>query len=171
MKPTLEKRLEKALREAIELADIGGRRPPAHKIAERVYEAEPDLVEEAEPDLVEESKRPMILDRWTWMITRMRRDIWSEQRPSAQMILIDDPNFRHLPKAVFLRNGKRPKLERLALKESEEHLKLLRERFKVHPRVSQWEAIVELHRKWAIVKRGATLGEAMRLEAEEREKS
>lgn len=162
MKEILGKRVEKTLHEAIELADLGDRRISARKIAERVFESEPDLVEEA--------KRPTIVDRWTWMVTRMRRERWDGMAPSRQMVL-DDPIFKNLPETVFLRNGTRPKLDQCLLSETEDHLKLLQERLKKHPRVKQFEAVVELHRKWAATRRGVTWGDAKKLEAEEREKN
>jgi hypothetical protein len=58
------------------------------------------------------------------------------------------------------------------LAETGEHLKLLRERYPKQKnwRVTQFEAVVELHRKWANVHRGITWGEALRKEAESRER-
>jgi hypothetical protein len=164
MRETLEKRIEKVLREAVELADLGNQRISARKIADRVFDTEPDLVEEA--------KRPILVDRWAWLIARMRRARWdAESRPYSQQMVLDDPIFKDLPKTVFLRNGKRPKLDFCLLTDTEDHLKLLRERFQRHPRVIQFEAVVELHRKWAAIKRGCTWYDAKQMEAEERDKA
>lgn len=163
MQETLDKRIEKVLREAIELSDIGHQHISARKIAERIFDSEPDIVEEA--------KRPTIVENWTWKITRMRRQRWDSQfAPVSQQMLLD-PIFKNLPKTIFLRDGTRPRLDSTMLGETEDHLKLLRERFKNHPRVTQFEAVVALHRKWAAVHRGCSWLEAKQYEAEEREKS
>jgi hypothetical protein len=158
--PALEKRIEAALDEAIELAEIGSAHVPAHRLAQRIYETEVSLMEEA--------SRAWVIERLTWMITRRRRARWDQKFPHLQMCL-PDPVFQGLPKTVFLRNGERPKLLTTTLTQTEDHLKLLRERFKHDPRVRQFEAVVELHRKWAAIERGITLGDAMMREAKERE--
>ena len=160
LKATLEKRLEKALDEAIELADLGDEHIPAVKIAGRVFDSETDLIEEI--------TRPWIVERLAWMISRRRRARWDRELGRGQMIL-PDPIFKGLPKTIFLRNGQRPRLMGSQLTQTEDHLKLLRERYENHPRVTQFEAVVELHRKWARVHRGISLQDAMRREAEERE--
>lgn len=61
----LEKRVQKVLDDAIELADLGGRRIPAHEIAERVFENALELMEEV--------RRPWTLERLACMIARRRR--------------------------------------------------------------------------------------------------
>jgi hypothetical protein len=160
LKPKLETRIELMLDEAIELASLGDQHIKARSIAERIYESEKDLMEEV--------SRLWVVERLTWMITRRRRARWDQELGRGQMML-PDPVFQGLPKTVFLRNGQRPRLMHTVLSETEDHLKLLRERFKNDPRVRQFEAVVELHRKWSAVQRGITLGEAMKHEAQERE--
>jgi hypothetical protein len=160
MKLNLEKRLERVLDEAIELADLGDQRIPAHKIAERVFDSEIELVAEL--------SRAWVIERFTWMISRRRRARWDQKWAHHQLVL-PDPVFHGLPKTVFLRNGKRPNLDRCTLGETNDHLKLLRERFKNHPRVGQFEKVVELHQKWAAVQRNITWAEAKQREAESRE--
>jgi hypothetical protein len=161
MTPQLETRLEKTLDEAIELASIGDQYVSARKIAERIYATETEIVQEI--------SRPLVIDRLTWMITRRRRARW-DQKYSRNQMMLPDPIFQGLPKTVFLRNGARPRLMHTTLSQTEDHLKLLRERFKNDPRVRQFEAVVELHRKWTAIHRGITLAEAMKHEAEERER-
>ncbi|GAC1424738.1 MAG: hypothetical protein NVSMB64_32040 [Candidatus Velthaea sp.] len=161
LKPTLEKRMRQALDDAIELADLGDRRVPAAKIAESVFDRETELIEEL--------SRPWITERLAWLIARRRKERWNAESPFGQMIL-GDPVFQGLPKTIFIRSGQRPILRDATLRETEDHLKLLRDRFKNNPRVKQFEAVVELHRKWAAVRRGISWSDAQRLEAEERAK-
>jgi hypothetical protein len=160
-KISLEDRVSKVIEEALELADLGDLYIPAHKVAARVFETETDLIAEV--------ARPWIVERLTWMISRRRGARRTEKYPSEQMVL-PDPIFQGLPKTIFLRNGERPRLDYATLTETEDHLKLLRERFKTNARVTQFEALVELHRKWAAVYRGITWTDAKRREAEQREK-
>jgi hypothetical protein len=159
-KLSLEKRIEHMLDEAIELADLGDRRVPAQKIAERIVDSETELVREAQ--------RFWSIERLTWMISRRRRARWRNETP-LQMVL-PDPIFQGLPRTIFLRNGQRPRLDFCTVSETEDHLKLLRDRLKSHPRVQQMEAVVELHRKWAAIQRGISWSDAKRREAESREK-
>lgn len=159
-KEKLDRKLARSIEDAIELAHIGKRHVPAHAIAARIYDSEPDLVAEVQ--------RQWVIERLTWMITRKRRERYRDGFGS-QMVL-PDPVFHGLPETVFLHNGKRPKLDNCRLPEIRDHLKLLRERFDHHPRVTQMEAVVELHRKWAATKPNITWGQAQRKEAEERAK-
>jgi len=161
MELKIETRVEKILDEAIELADIGDQRVKARDIAERVYAEESALMSEI--------SRSWVLERLTWMITRRRRARWDNKYARGQMVL-PDPIFQGLPKTVFLRNGERPRLMNTILTQTEDHLRLLRERFKNDPRVRQFEAVVDLHRKWSTIERGITLGEAMERESRQREK-
>ncbi len=161
LKEKLETRIERTVDEAIELSSIGDQHVKAQKIAERIYETEPDLIAEV--------SRAWVLERLTWIITRRRRARWDQELGRGQMTL-PDPVFQGLPKTVFLRNGERPRLMHTTLSQTEDHLKLLRERFKNDPRVRQFEAVVELHRKWSGIERGISLGDAMKREAEERER-
>ena len=159
--PKVETRIEKTLDEAIELAELGGQHVNARKVAERIYDSEADLMAEV--------SRMWVIDRLTWLITRRRRARWDRELGQGQMML-PDPIFQGLPKTVFLRSGERPKLMQTTLGQTEDHLKLLRERFKNDPRVRQFEAVVELHRKWSAVERGISLGRAMEREAKQRER-
>lgn len=156
----LEEKVMRAIDDAIELSQIGGRRAASHKIAERIFDSEPKLIQ-----LV---SRPWILSRLTWMIDRRRRERWHATGPS-QMVL-PDPIFEGLPSRVNLRDGSRPKLDRCTLGETEQYLRMLRERYKQHPRIVQMEAVVDLHRKWSAQMKGISWGDAQRREAEERDR-
>lgn len=160
MQMTLEKRVEKAIDEAIELADLGGQHIPASRIAERLFEGQTELMKEV--------SQSWIIERLAWMISRRRRASWNRAHPSGQMVLAD-PVFQGLPRTIFLRNGMRPALEQCIVSQTRDHLTLLRRRFNNSPRIVQFEALVEIHAKWAATRRNITWGDAMRLEAEERE--
>lgn len=159
-KLNLDKRIEAMLDDAIELADLGDRHIPAIKIAERIVDEDTELLREAQ--------RFWTIERLAWMIARRRKDRWRHQHP-RQMVL-PDPVFQNLPKTIFLRNGQRPRLDYCTVSETEDHLKLLRDRLKNHPRVRQMEAVVEIHRKWAAAHRGICWLDAQRKEAESRER-
>ncbi|MGH9344853.1 MAG: hypothetical protein ACRD3Y_02290 [Bryobacteraceae bacterium] len=155
----LQQRANQAVREALELAYLGRQHIAAPKIAARIFESEPDLMREL--------FRPWMVERLTSMIQRARREAWA-QRDQGQMVL-SDPVFWELPTRIFLRDGRRPCLEDCKIRQVEDHLVLLRQRLKDHPRVKQMEAVVALHRKWADLEdRGITWGDAIRREAEER---
>lgn len=155
---TLQERLVKVIDEAIELADLGGRRLPASKIAKRVFDAEPDLVKELSPALV--------LERFTWLIIRRRRERISEWHPDQ--MLLDDPIFRDLPKRIFVRNGERPRMKYVILADQKFRLAVLRERGKNSYEVRQQEAVVDLHSKWDRIVPRIEWGDVLKREAEER---
>jgi len=159
MKESLEKRLQRTLREAIELADIGDDLVPARTVAERVFDTETELMTEV--------ARPWVLERLTWLISRLRRTLADQDNPLQ--LCLPDPIFKGLPKTIFLRNGERPSLLGATLTQTEDHLRLLRKRFKTDWRVKQFEAVVDLHRKWASKFRGISLRDAFRREVQERE--
>lgn len=159
----LERRLRRALGEAIELADLGGQHIASHKIAGRVFDSEPALMAELH--------RPWAIDRLTWMIAEQRRERYGGSSLFGAQMVLPDPVFQGLPRSVFLHNGQRPKLDDCKLPQVRDHLRLLRERFDNSPRVRQMEAVVELHEKWAARSRNITWGQAKQREAEERSKS
>lgn len=159
MKAPAAERLKRALADAIELADLGGQRVPAEKIAERLFNEEAELMTEI--------SRPWIIERLTWMISRTRRTRLDAASP--QMVLTD-PVFQGLPKTIFLRNGKRPSIDACTRAQTLDHLRLLRERAESGARITQFEAVVELHEKWSRIQKGIKWGEVVRREAEERAK-
>ncbi len=154
----LERRIGHTIDEALEFAHLGGGRIAADKLAMRVFDENPDLMREVQ--------RAWSIERLTAMIRRRRRELLTNAHPE-QMVL-DDPIFRDLPRSVFLRDGRRPRLDYCTVTEVEDHLKLLRQRLKNHARINQMEAVVELHHKWAAKYPGITWEKAQRREAEER---
>lgn len=155
----LEEKVRKTLEDALELAQIGGRKAKPSLVAESVYRSDPELVEAV--------KQQYILDRWSRLVGVLQRNHKYAQVAHLQLVL-PDPIFQDLPQTIFLRNGTRPKLDYCSLDETQEHLEVLRERFKVHPRVAQMEALVAIHRKWAKKDTKLTWGEAKRREAADR---
>ena len=163
VKTDLEKRVVVILDEALELANLGGgRHVSVSQIAERVYDSEPGLMQEA--------TRLWMIERLTWMLGRRRRARWNEKYPDNGTLLLPEI-FNDLPKAVFLPDGRRPKLDLCKLSETEENLTLLRKRYRSHYRITQMEAVVDLMRTYNAVQRGITWGEVKRRVAEERRES
>lgn len=166
MKVSAQRQLEKAIDEAIELADLGGQFTPASEIASRLFDEEHDVVAEA--------SRPWVIQRLTRLIYDRRRRRVRSRYPDQ--LTLPDPIFEGLPQRIFLRDGRRPKLENATLQQNEDHLRLLRKRQernrqKDDPAVVQFTAVVEVHRKWSkITPGGITWGAALRREAEEKEK-
>lgn len=156
---SLEKRLETVIDEAIELADLGGRRVPAAKIAKRIVESEPELVRELAAVLA--------LERFTWLIIRRRRAYRSEL--DSDQMLLADPIFQDLPKRIFVRSGQRPRMAYAVLADNKFRLAALRDRGKQSYEVRQQEAVVELHAKWDQRVPRIEWGDVLKREAKERE--
>lgn len=153
-----EEKVIRAIDEALELAHVSGHGAPAPAIAQRLFDSEPRLIEAV--------GRQWILARLTWLIGRRRRARWKEASP-PQMVLAD-PIFQDLPRRIFLRNSRRPKLEHCTLGQIEERIKLVRERQKDDRSLEQLKAVAEILRKWTRQEKGISWGEAQRREAEER---
>lgn len=101
----LKREVEITLETALMLAESG---VSIAKIAERVYDSEPALVDQL--------KRPLILERFVWLLNRRR-----QHTPSQKQMLL--PGFPTLPQRITLKNGKRPFLMEANLS----HLKQFRE--------------------------------------------
>lgn len=157
---TLDRRIVRVIDEAIELADLGTIRFAAESVAQRIYDHESELMEQV--------RHPWILERLILIIKRRRRE--RKYHENFQLTL-PDPIFQNLPRRIFLRNGKRPKLDYCTVTETEDHLKLLRDRFPAHPRVVQMEALVKLHRKWSEREKGISWLETKQREMGEQEKT
>jgi hypothetical protein len=153
----LERRLADILHEAISMADLGQARVPSHAIAERIFSEQPELMAELH--------HLWAVERLIWMIARARRARRRETRPSLQLVL-DDPLFKDLPETIYLRNGRRPKLDHCNATQVEEYLKSLRERYAHHRKVTQMEAVLEKMRLYTGEKRGITWGEVKTLIAD-----
>ncbi len=154
-KVNLETRIGRVLKEAIELADIGGASTATIAIAGRIYDSEPELMTELQ--------RPWMVDRLNWMIARMRRDRRRAKSADDQLAL---PGFESLPRTIFLRDGARQKLDNANTTQVREHVKMLRSRLKHHAKIDQMEAVLELMRKHSHEKHGITWAEVKRKELE-----
>jgi hypothetical protein len=146
----LEKRLYAIIDEAAAMADLGQSIVRSHIIAERIFTEQPELM----ADLF----HLWAVDRLLWMVTRRRREKYRERWPSLQLVL-DDPIFKGLPETIYLRNGRRPKLDHCTVPQVEEYLKSLRERYIHHRKVGQMEAVLDKMRLYSGEKRGITWGE------------
>jgi len=153
---SVQSRLNRALDDAVELADLGGRHLPGIAIARTIYTAEPELIEEL--------KEAWMLEKLAWHINRKRGDRWRRKSPQMEL-----PGFENMPSMIFLRNGQRPKLEYATTSDIEDHVKLLRTRFHDSPRVKKMEAVLELMRRHTSQNRGITWGEVKRKELERRD--
>ena len=153
----LEKRLFLILDEAISMADLGQTPVPSQSIAERIFNEEPALM----ADLF----HLWAVERLVWMIARRRRARHRERRPSLQLVL-DDPVFKGLPETIYLRNGRRPKLDHCNTSQIEEYLKSLRERYLHHAKIAQMEAVLDKMRLYSGDERGITWGDVKRRLAE-----
>lgn len=157
---TLDRKIVRVVDEAIELADLGTIRFAAESVAQRIYDQEAELMEQV--------RYAWTIERLVLIIKRRRRE--RKYHENFQLAL-PDPIFQDLPRRIFLRNGKRPKLDYCTVTETDDHLKLLRNRFPAHPRVVQMEAVVKLHRKWSERENGISWLETKQREISEREKT
>jgi hypothetical protein len=133
---SVENRLNRVLDEAIELAYLEKSGVNGMAVARRIYESEPALMNEL--------KERWMIERLAWQINRKRAERWRAR--SSQMEL---PGFEEMPRRILLRNGTRPRLEYSTVREVEEHLRLLRSRFKKSAQVRKMEAVLELMRRYA----------------------
>lgn len=154
----LEAKVSRCIDDALELADMGGRTVPTHQIAERIYEQEPSLMREV--------TQGWIIDRLIWMISRRRRDRWNAKHPWLQLRL---PEFPEEPKTVFLASGRRVKFDSCTVRDIEDHIRALKQRYAAGPRISNMERVAETMRPYAAVRRGVTWYEVKKQEIERRD--
>lgn len=154
----MEKQIERRVDEAIELADLGASDVTARAIAEGIYDSEPELMEQL--------KRPWMVDRLLWMVSRKRRNRRRVQRGDDQLTL---PGFEGLPRSIFLPDGHRKSLDDANVTQVRAHLNMLRNRLKHHPKIEQMEAVLELMRKYSGEQPRITWAEVKRREFERRE--
>ncbi len=140
-----EQKIVGVLREAIELAGIaGGRKVSNRAIVERVYDSEPQLMAEYQ--------RQWSIDRMLWMIARERRERYAGGGPDAPEIVsmqINLPGFEDLPQTIFLRNGRRQRLDYANVTQVTEHIAMLKARMERSPKIVQFEAMVKVMRKYS----------------------
>jgi hypothetical protein len=140
-----EQKIVAVLREAIELAGIaGGRKVSNRAIVERVYDSEPRLMAEYQ--------RQWSIDRMLWMIARERRERYAgagAEAPEIVAMQINLPGFEDLPQTIFLRNGRRQRLDYANVTQITEHIAMLKARAERSPKIVQFEAVVKVMRKYS----------------------
>jgi len=157
---TVEKRLDEVLEQAIG----SGLRSRARR--QRSKARQGDLRIRARFDGGTEGTFGWV-ERLAWQINRKRAERW--RAGSSQLAL---PGFEEMPLRIFLRNGQRPRPGvSPQLSQVEDHVKLLRTRFKNSPRLKKMEAVLELMRRYADDKDafGETWGDVKKKELERRD--
>lgn len=139
-----EQKLITVMHEAIELAGIaGGRKVSNRAIVERIYDSEPELMAEYQ--------RQWSIDRMLWMIARERRErIAGSEGPEIVATQINLPGFEDLPQTIFLRNGRRQKLDYANVTQITEHIAMLKARMERSPKIIQFEAMLKMMRKYSV---------------------
>jgi hypothetical protein len=139
-----EQKITAVLREAIELAGIaGGRKVSNRAIVERIYDSEPQLMAEYQ--------RQWSIDRMLWMIARERRErhVGGSEAQEIVSMQINLPGFEDLPQTIFLRNGRRQRLDYANVTQITEHIAMLKARMERSPKIIQFEAMLKVMRKYS----------------------
>ncbi len=137
-----EQKIVTVLREAIELAGLtGGRKVSNRAIVERIYDSEPALMAEYQ--------RQWSIDRMLWMIAKERRARYMSGSPEVAAIQINLPGFEDLPQTIFLRNGRRQRLDYANVTQINEHIAMLKARMERSPKIVQFEAMLKVMRKYS----------------------
>lgn len=136
--------LEIILETALMLAAPGTSIP---SLAERIYDAEPDLVQQIQ--------RPWIVSRFEWMLYRKQRNIPVE----GQMTL---PGIPRLPVRMTLKDGTRPFLMQGNLKQLQEFRDVLSKR--KGARLRAVEKLIALMTAYAKTRSGITVAEVLNAE-------
>ncbi len=137
-----EQKIKGVLREAIELAGIaGGRKVSNRAIVERIYDTEPALMADYQ--------RQWSIDRILWMIARERRERHAGEPQEYISPQINLPGFEDLPQTIFLRNGRRQRLDYANVTQITEHIAMLKARMERSPKIVQFEAMVKVMRKYS----------------------
>jgi hypothetical protein len=154
---SVDKRLSGVLDAAIEIAALGEKRVSSIDIARHVFQSEAALMDQL--------KELWMVEKLAWYVNRKRGELWRAKR-GPQMYL---PGFEDVPKTIFLRNGQRPRLEYATVGAVEDHVKLLRSRFRDSRKVKKMEAVLELMRKYTPDEKDITWGEVKKKELERRD--
>jgi hypothetical protein len=151
--------LKNELNEALQL-DVYGNptndSQPSSACAEWFYNSHPQLIEKL--------KRPWMIERLTNMIKNARRQGWPLLEMEKQQLNL--PGFEDLPRRIFLRNGARKLLDKATIGDVRQHLKMLRDRFKNHPKIKQMEAVLDLMHKYNAEKQRITWKQVKQRELE-----
>lgn len=140
-----EQKITKVLRDSIELAGLTGQKVSNRAIVERIYDSEPELMAEYQ--------RQWSIDRMLWMIAKERRERYAGggSEPASEIVSmqINLPGFEDLPQTIFLRNGRRQKLDYANVTQISEHIAMLKARMERAPKIVQFEAVLKVMRKYS----------------------
>lgn len=149
----IEKQIGRVLTDSLELAVLSGGGVTSRSIAEKIYEAEPELMEQLKPY--------WMVERLLWMVSRQRQMRRSLERNGAQLAL---PGFEALPRTIFLPDGQRKSLDDATMEMVQKHIQILRDRLKPNSRIKLMEAVLGLMQKHGAGKRKMTWDEVKRRE-------
>ncbi len=152
-----EQKILTVLREAIELAGLTGKRSN-RAIAERIYDSEPALMAEYQ--------RQWSIDRLLWMIAKERRQLILSggESPEIAAVQVNLPGFEGLPQTIFLRNGRRQRLDYANATQIAEHIAMLKARMDRSPKIAQFQAVLKIMRKYTDAKPDIIWAEVKQLE-------
>jgi hypothetical protein len=155
---TSENKIRLVLRDAIELASVAGRRVSNRTIVERVYDSEPTLMAEYQ--------REWSIDRMLWMIAKERRERYMNHTPDAVPVYtqINLPGFEDLPQTIFLRNGRRYRLDLANVTQINEHIAMLKARMERAGKIAKFQAMLKVMNPYSEVQPGISWGEVKDLE-------
>lgn len=151
-----EQKILAVLREAIELAGIGGGKISNRSIVERVYDTEPLLMADYQ--------RQWSIDRMLWMIAKERRERVCSGAAEMAARQINLPGFENLPQTIFLRSGRRERLDYANLSMINEHISMLKARMERSHKISLFQAVTKIMRKYTEEQPGISWGDVKRLE-------
>lgn len=84
-----------------------------------------------------------------WMIAKERRQrIINNEAPEVAAIQINLPGFEGLPQTIFLRNGRRQRLDYANAAQISEHIAMLKARMERSPKIAQFQAVLKIMRKY-----------------------
>jgi hypothetical protein len=112
------------------------------KIAERIYDSEPALMEQI--------RRPLAIERLMWLMNRLRQHTPSQK----QMVL---PGFPNLPRRITLKNGKHPLLMASNMRKLQEYRDVLLKRGRA--RLTIIEKLIKFMAPYTAKDPGITVGE------------
>lgn len=153
----LEEAADAALSDAAIVLDRTSRYPTVPEMAEAAYEKNGDLMEQA--------KKPILLDRLCWVIKRRKAARFAKKYRQLEL-----PGLE-LPQTIFLKDGRRPRLEYCTARQIDEAIKLLeaQTRDRQIPKVRKLKIAREIMEEYQLQKRDITWGEVKQKEAEKRD--
>lgn len=152
---TSRERLDRQVEIALESALLFAKGVSIPALAERVYDAEPDLVAQVQ--------RHWTIDRLTWMLRRLLRS----QEEEKQLVL---PGFEGLPRRITTKEGKYARLEEATLIGVREFRSGLAKKHKQKsPRMAALDHLIEVMTSYARENREVTVKEVLAAEQAKRQ--